>query len=131
MSRYLPHLAELQPELFAEISPELAEEIGVRTGEFLTLTTMRGILEARALITERNQPLVIDGKSRHTIYLPYQFGYKGLVTGDVPNDLLSISEEPNVRIMETKALVCNAHPGRVPKSAQALKIWKQDLRRTA
>jgi formate dehydrogenase major subunit len=131
MSRYLPHLAELQPELFAEISPQLAEEIGVRTGEFLTVTTMRGILEARALITERNRPLVIDGKIRHTIYLPYQFGYKGLVTGDVPNDLLSISEEPNVRIMETKALVCNAHPGRVPKSAQALKIWKQDLRRTA
>jgi formate dehydrogenase major subunit len=131
MSRYLPHLAELQPELFAEISPQLAEEIGVRTGEFLTLTTMRGILEARALITGRNRPLVIDGKIRHTIYLPYQFGYKGLVTGDVPNDLLSISEEPNVRIMETKALVCNAHPGRVPKSAQALKIWKQDLRRTA
>jgi formate dehydrogenase major subunit len=131
MSRYLPHLAELQPELFAEISPQLAEEIGVTTGEFLTLTTMRGIIEARALVTERNQPLVIDGKTRQTIYLPYQFGYKGLVTGDVPNDLLSISEEPNVRIMETKALVCNAHPGRVPRGAQALKIWKQDLRRTA
>jgi formate dehydrogenase major subunit len=131
MSRYLPHLAELQPELFAEISPQLAEEIGVRTGEFLTVTTMRGIIEARALVTERNQPLMIDGKLRHTICLPYQFGYKGLVTGDVPNDLLSISEEPNVRIMETKALVCNAHPGRVPKSAQALKIWRQDLRRTA
>jgi formate dehydrogenase major subunit len=131
MSRYLPHLAELQPELFAEISPRLAEEIGVRTGEFLTVTTMRGIIEARTLITERNRPLVIDGKIRHTIYLPYQFGYKGVVTGDVPNDLLSISEEPNVRIMETKALVCNAHPGRVPRGAQALKIWKQDLRRTA
>lgn len=131
MSRYLPHLAELQPELFAEISPQLAEEIGVRTGEYLTVTTMRGIIEARALITERNQPLVIDGKLRHTICLPYQFGYKGLVTGDVPNDLLSISEEPNVRIMETKALVCNAHPGRVPRNAQALKMWRQDLRRTA
>ena len=131
MSRYLPHLAELQPELFAEISPQLAEEIGVRTGELLTITTMRGIIEARALITERNKPLVIDGKIRHMICLPYQFGYKGLVTGDVPNDLLSISEEPNVRIMETKALVCNAHPGRVPQSAQALKLWKRDLRRTA
>jgi formate dehydrogenase major subunit len=131
MSRYLPHLAELQPELFAEISPQLAEEIGVRTGEFLTITTMRGIVEARTLITERNKPLLIDGKIRHTICLPYQFGYKGLVTGDVPNDLLSISEEPNVRIMETKALVCNAHPGRVPRSEKALKIWRRDLRRTA
>ena len=28
-----------------------------------------------------------------------------MVNGDVVNDLLVISEEPNVRIMETKALV--------------------------
>ena len=27
---------------------------------------------------------------------------------------LSISEEPNVRIMETKALVCESSPGGVP-----------------
>lgn len=131
MSRYLPHLAELQPELFAEISPELAEEIGVRHGEYLTITTMRGIVEARALITPRNRPLHIDGNIRHTICLPYQFGYKGVVTSDVPNDLLAISEEPNVRIMETKALVCNARPGGVPKNKRALEIWKQDLRRPA
>jgi formate dehydrogenase major subunit len=131
MSRYLPHLAELQPELFAEISPELAEEIGVKNGEYLTLTTMRGILEARALVTERNKPLMIDGKLRHTIALPYQFGYKGEVTGDVINDLLAISEEPNVRIMETKALVCHARPGRVPRGPAALDKWKEDLRRTA
>jgi formate dehydrogenase major subunit len=131
MSRYLPHLAELQPELFAEISPQLAAEIGVENSDYIVITTMRGILEARALITERNQPLKIDGELRHTICLPYQFGYKGTITSDVPNDLLAISEEPNVRIMETKALVCNAHPGRVPKNRRALKIWKQDLRRTA
>ena len=44
--------------------------------------------------------------------MPYHLGWKGLVTGDVANDLLAISEEPNVRIMETKALVCNIVPGR-------------------
>jgi formate dehydrogenase major subunit len=109
----------------------LAAEIGVKNGEYLTLTTMRGILEARALITERNKPLMIDGKLRHTIALPYQFGYKGEVTGDVINDLLAISEEPNVRIMETKALVCHARPGRVPRGPAALEKWKEDLRRTA
>jgi formate dehydrogenase major subunit len=131
MSRYLPHLAELQPELFAEISPELAAEIGVSNGEYLTITTMRGILEARALVTERSRPLIIDGKLRHTIALPYQFGYKGVVTGDAPNDLLAISEEPNVRIMETKALVCHARPGRVPRGPAALERWREDLRRAA
>jgi formate dehydrogenase major subunit len=34
------------------------------------------------------------------------------VKGDIANDLLVISEEPNVRIMETKALLCNVRPGR-------------------
>jgi len=29
------------------------------------------------------------------------------VTGDVVNDLLAISEEPNVRIFESKGLTCN------------------------
>ena len=131
MSRHLPHLAELQPELFAEISPELAAEIGVKNGDYLTITTMRGIIEARALVTERSRPLLVAGKLCHTVALPYHFGYKGLVTGDVPNDLLAISEEPNVRIMETKALVCHARAGRVPRGKAALEIWKEDLRRTA
>jgi formate dehydrogenase major subunit len=131
MSRYLPHLAELQPELFAEISPQLAQELKVANGDFIVITTMRGAIEARALITERNKPLEIDGEVRHTICLPYQFGYKGVVTGGVPNDLLAISEEPNVRIMETKALVCQARKGRLPRGSQALEVWKEDLRRTA
>ena len=30
MSRWLPWLAELQPEVFVEISPELADEKGIR-----------------------------------------------------------------------------------------------------
>ena len=36
--------------------------------------------------------------------------FNGVATGDVVNDLLAISEEPNVRIMETKALVCDIGP---------------------
>ncbi|HEY2363000.1 MAG TPA: molybdopterin-dependent oxidoreductase, partial [Candidatus Angelobacter sp.] len=131
MSRYLPHLAELQPELFAEISPQLAAEIGLENGDHMVITTMRGIVEARALVTERNKPLMIDGEMRNTICLPYQFGYKGVITSDVPNDLLAISEEPNVRIMETKALVCHARKGRLPRGKQALDVWNSDLRRAA
>ncbi|HEY2915159.1 MAG TPA: molybdopterin dinucleotide binding domain-containing protein, partial [Candidatus Angelobacter sp.] len=131
MSRYLPHLAELQPELFAEISPQLAAEIGLENGDHMVITTMRGIVEARALVTERNKPLMIDGEMRNTICLPYQFGYKGVITSDVPNDLLAISEEPNVRIMETKALVCHARKGRLPRGKQALDVLNSDLRRAA
>ena len=39
--------------------------------------------------------------------MPYHFGRNGLVTGDVVNDLLAMSEEPNVKIFESKGLTCN------------------------
>src|SRR5262249_30358827 len=112
MSRYLSHLAELQPEFFAEISPELAREVGATHGEWVTIRSARAVIEARALVTTRIPPLVVDGRIVHQVGLPYHWGTRGLVTGDSANDLVAISEEPNVRIMETKGLVCSVTPGR-------------------
>ena len=106
MSRTLSHLAELQPELFAEISPELAAEAGVSNGAFVRITTARGSIRARALVTARMPSLDIEGKRVHQVGLPYHWGDRGLVTGDVVNDLLAISEEPNVKIFESKGLTC-------------------------
>jgi len=111
MTRTLGRLAELQPELFTEVSPELAEEAGLKHGDLATISTPRATVQARVLITRRIRPVWIDGRRIHQVGLPYHFGYKGKVKGDVVNDLLAISEEPNVRIMETKALVCNVKPG--------------------
>lgn len=106
MSRTLAHLAELQPELFAELSPELAAEIGIMNGDCVVIATARGEIEARALVTARMPSLDVQGRRVHQVGLPYHWGGRGLVTGDVVNDLVAISEEPNVRIMESKALTC-------------------------
>ena len=51
MSRTLSQLAELQPALFCEISPELARELAVENGDVVTITTPRGSIVARALVT--------------------------------------------------------------------------------
>jgi len=120
MSRMLPHLAELQPEFFCEISPELAAERGVENGGWVTIMTPRGIVEARALVTPRMWPLLINGKMVHQIGVPYHWGYRGLVKGDSANDLVAISEEPNVRIMEAKGILCNLSPGRRAQGKAAL-----------
>jgi len=112
MTRTLPHLAELQPEFFTEISPELAEEVGLTHGGWATISTPRAQVEARVLVTRRMRPVWIDGKRIHQVGLPYHWGYKGIVKGDSANDLVAISEEPNVRIMEAKALVCNVEPAK-------------------
>jgi formate dehydrogenase major subunit len=124
MSRSLSHLAELQPELFAEISPELAGKAGIVQNDWVTLVTPRGIVSAKALITARMRPLQIDGRTIHQIGLPYHWGWKGMATGDVANDLLAISQEPNVRILETKGLVCNLVRGRRAEGKKALKQWR-------
>jgi formate dehydrogenase major subunit len=131
MSRTLSHLAELQPELFCEISPELAGELDVEHGTFVSITTPRGIIETRALITPRMRPLWIEGRRVHQVGLPYHWGYMGVAKGDVVNDLVAISEEPNVRIMESKALVCNLTPGRRAQGGGAIAQWKADMERRA
>jgi formate dehydrogenase major subunit len=107
MSRTLSHLAELQPELFTEISPELAREQNVTNGDVVTISTARGSIEARALVTSRMPSLQVDGRTIHQVGLPYHWGSSGLVTGAVVNDLLAISEEPNVKIFESKGLTCS------------------------
>ena len=123
MSRTLAHLAELQPELFAEISPELAAEIGVVNGDCVIVATARGEIEARALVTPRMPSLDVQGRRVHQVGLPYHWGGRGLVRGDVVNDLVAISEEPNVRIMEAKALTCS-----VRKSADVQTLrWSKSL----
>lgn len=106
MSRTLSHLAELQPALFCEISPELARESGIANGDRVRIVTARARIDARALVTSRIRPITAGGRTIHQVALPFHFGHLGLVTGDVANDLIAMSEEPNVRIMESKALLC-------------------------
>jgi formate dehydrogenase major subunit len=119
MSRTLGHLAELQPEFFTEVSPELAEEADLKHGGWATISTPRASVQARVLVTRRMRPMWIDGRRVHQVGLPYHWGYKGQSKGDIANDLLAISEEPNVRIMESKALVCNVRPGKRPLKASS------------
>jgi formate dehydrogenase major subunit len=107
MSRTLAHLAELQPELFAEISPELAAEIGAENGDTIVVASARGEVAARAMVTGRMPSLDVQGRRVHQVGMPYHWGGRGLVKGDVVNDLVAMNQEPNVRIMESKALTCS------------------------
>jgi formate dehydrogenase major subunit len=115
MSRNVPHLSELQPELFCEVSPELAQLRGLQHGGWVTIWTMRAVIEARVMVTERVAPLQIGGKTIHSVGLPYHWGSKGIVVGDQVNDLLAIALDPNVHIQETKGLTCDIRAGRRPR----------------
>jgi formate dehydrogenase major subunit len=115
MSRTVPHLAELQPEMFCEVSPALAAERGLFNGGWATIVTARTAIEARVLVTERIPPLRIDGRVVHQVGLPYHFGFAGLVTGDAANDVFPLVLDPNVHIQEVKAATCDVVAGRRPR----------------
>jgi formate dehydrogenase major subunit len=112
MSRWLSWLAELQPEMFCEVSRELANEKGLRNGGWATITTARGEIEARVLVTDRIPSLRFKGRLIHQIGLPYHWGSKGKVRGDSANELISFVADPNVSIQESKALTGNIEAGR-------------------
>ena len=112
MSRNLPWLSELQPEMFAEIDPVLAADRGIEDGGWMTIATERGRIEARAHVTERIRPLKIDGRTIHQVALPWHWGYSGDVKGDSANDLGVLSGDPNVMIQESKAFSCDVQAGR-------------------
>jgi formate dehydrogenase major subunit len=112
MTRWLPWLAELMPELFCEISPELAEEKGIKNAEYMTIETARGKVQARALVTRRMRPFTIDGKVVHEIGLPWHWGWQGRAQSDVVNNLSALVADPNVSIHEGKVFTCNVKAGK-------------------
>ncbi len=112
-TRVAPHNAELQPEAFIEISPELGTELGIRNLDWAVLTTARGQIEAKTLVTPRIRPFTINGKTIHQVGMPWVFGWEGYAKGDIANVLLAIHGDPNTSIHTTKALTCNLRRGRL------------------
>jgi formate dehydrogenase major subunit len=122
MSRWLPYLAELQPEFFCEVSPELAAERGLEHLGWATIVTARTAVEARVLVTDRMKPLQVAGRTIHQVGLPYHWGPNGYSTGDAANELTSVALDPNVHIQESKAGTCDVRPGRRPRGADLLRL---------
>jgi formate dehydrogenase major subunit len=112
MSRKLPWLGELQPEMFAEIDPVLARERGIEDNGWMVIVTERGEIEARARVTDRMRPLIVDGRPVHQVAMPWHWGYLPPYPGDSANDLGVLSGDPNVMIQESKAFTCNVRAGR-------------------
>jgi formate dehydrogenase major subunit len=116
-TRMVPSTAELQPEGFAEIPPELAYEKGIDNLDWVVLSTARGELETRALVTDRLRPFEIDGRRIYQIGMPWHFGWQGFATGDIANVLSAIVADPNSSIHEGKAFTCNLRRGRLRREA--------------
>ncbi len=120
MSRQLSYLSELQPGLFVEVSPQLARIRGLTHMAWAHVVTSRTAVDARVFVTERMRPLRVEDHVVHQIWMPYHWGNKGLIDGDVVNDLFGVVADPNVFIQESKVATCDIQPGRRPRGPELL-----------
>lgn len=110
MTRHMPWLLELQPQLFVEISDELAAEKDIKRGDQVLVSSARGTVTAFALPTRRLKPLAVNGRKVYQAGLPWCFGWlapQGGKGGDSANLLTPNIGDPNTMIPETKVFMVN------------------------
>src|ERR1019366_7986999 len=88
----------LQPELFVEISEELAREKQIAKGDWVKVTSNRGFIKAKAVVTKRVKPLICDGKPVHVVGIPLHYGF-------LTNTLPPFVGDANIETPEFKAFL--------------------------
>ena len=106
-----PMNVQLIPEPFVEIPVELAEEKGIRGTDMIKVTSARGTYMAKAFVTKRIKPMMIDGKKVYQIGLPIHQGFRGIQEDEgkdarTPANLLTPAVvDPNAHTPETKGFL--------------------------
>jgi len=100
-------LNQLQPGFFVEVPEGLARQKGIANGERVKVTSARGSIEGRAMVTRRLRPLAIDGRETWQIGIPIHWGFAGAKghTGPLANLLTPSAMDPNTWTPEFKAFL--------------------------
>ncbi len=102
---------QLVPEPFVEVPAQLADEMGITGGEKVRVTSARGVYVAKAMVTKRIKPMMIDGKKTYQIGVPIHWGYRGIPeeagkTSLTPaNSLSPAAIDPNAYTPEFKGFL--------------------------
>ena len=107
--------AVMQPEFFVEMSEELAKEKGIKPGDMVKVSSNRGTVKGKAVVTKRLKPLMINGKLVHSVGLPLNFGFIGETKKAAPiNSLTPPVGDANAQTPEFKAFLVDIEPIRGP-----------------
>jgi formate dehydrogenase major subunit len=106
-----PMNVQLVPEPFVEVPAQLADELGIRGGENVKVTSARGHYIAKAMVTKRIKPMMIDGKKTYQIGIPIHWGYRGIAEDEgktaltTANQLSPAAIDPNAYTPEFKGFL--------------------------
>ena len=100
--------AVLQPEAFVEISEELAKEKGIRHGDSVKVSSNRGHIVTKAVVTKRIKPWDCNDQKVHLVGIPFHWGFKGQTkNGYIANTLTPFVGDANSQTPEFKAFLVN------------------------
>jgi formate dehydrogenase major subunit len=77
-----PMNVQLVPVPFVEIPAELADEMGIKGGDKVKVTSARSDYIAKAMVTKRIKPMMVDGKKTYQIGMPIHWGFLGISEDD-------------------------------------------------
>jgi formate dehydrogenase major subunit len=106
-----PMNVQLVPEPFVEVPAQLADEMGITGGEKVKVTSARGEYVAKAMVTKRIKPMMIDGKKTYQIGVPIHWGYRGIAEDAGKTSLMTANQlspaaiDPNAYTPEFKGFL--------------------------
>jgi formate dehydrogenase major subunit len=103
VTRNVPWLNELAPEPWIELPESLARTLNLRSGDRARVRSARGEVVVKAVVTQRMQSMRIQGQDVTVVWMPYNWGYKGLSQGPSTNVLTIDAGDANTACQETKA----------------------------
>jgi formate dehydrogenase major subunit len=109
-TKHIAPTVALQPEFFVEIPEGLAAERGIANQDMVRVSTARGSVEGRALVTKRIRPLRVNGKTLWQVAIPIHWGFtgragKGTAKGPMANLLTASVIDPNSGTPEYKTFL--------------------------
>ena len=118
-TRNIPWLNELVPEPMVELPVALAQKLDIKSGDWVRVSSARGELEVKALVTPRMKALQIGDREVTVVWMPYNWGFQGLSTGPSVNHLTIDAADPGAGTQETKACLVNVVPAGRPGSRRS------------
>jgi formate dehydrogenase major subunit len=100
-------LNELIPEPVLEMPITLGKKLGVKSGDWVDVSSARGTLTVKAVVTPRMKSLPIAGSEVTIVWMPYNWGFQGLSSGPSVNHLTIDASDPGAGTQETKACLVN------------------------
>jgi len=124
VTRNVPWLNELVPEPVVELPEPLAKKLGLRTGDRARVSSARGEVTVKAVVTRRMEVMKIAGQEVPVVWMPYNWGFKGLSTGPSTNFITIDAGDPNTWCQETKACLVNVTPASAAVASQSAPAGK-------